>query len=370
LRVLHVVPAAPFGGAQRIAGLLAFQQRRSGLDARVLALQHHPALEALLRSRGVPYGSTGNHSPFNPRGWESLRREVRAFQPDLLHLHLSRLWSLMVLALGVGKRCPWIYHGHSYPPLRLTLKHRMVRALLRADADAVVGVSRSVTRALKDFLGEGEKIWRTIYNGIELPGAPELPKEWPEYLGDIAPGRPLVGMATRFAPDKGIKEFLEALPHLSRRLPEARFVLAGEGPLFSWAGTYGAQLGLAEKLALPGFIEDMPRFWRALDFALFTSPREPFGLRIIEPQAAGVAVLGYFNGSGSDEVVAPGETGVLVDWGDAEKLAHEAAALWYNKQKYNHMVQAARNLIESNFSLGAMGEKSLELYREVLDLNH
>lgn len=366
LRILHIVQAVPFGGAQRIAGQLAGQQRLAGQDARILTPDRHQALSAQLEEGNIPYLSLRSKSPFGLLSWKRFHRWVKLFSPDIIHLHMALPSSLAVLALGVGKKCPWIYHAHTYPPEKPDWKNRLVKSLLGAKVDAVVGVSQSVTEATREYLGQSIKIFHTIYNGVEITEAPSLVRPGPECLGNIPFGRPLIGMATRFAPDKGIKEFITAIPTISAYLPEARFILAGEGPLLSWARTYGASLGLDGKLALPGFIQDMPRFWSSLDFALFTSPREPFGLRIIEPQAAGVVVVGYRNGSGSDEVIDSGKTGVLVPWREEEKLAQELADLWDNQKRYGQVAAAAYDRLRTHFSLAGMSQQCLELYDELL----
>jgi glycosyltransferase involved in cell wall biosynthesis len=185
-------------------------------------------------------------------------------------------------------------------------------------------------------------------------------------MGDVTPGQPLIGMGTRFAPNKGVREFIEAIPFISRYLPGARFVLAGEGPLLGWAQDYAAQLGVEDKIAFPGFIRDMFGFWGHLDFALFTCPRESFGLSIAEPQAAGTVVAGYRNGSGSDEIIVPGETGIMVPWGRQEELARELAALWSDPARYAQIAGAARLRLQTHFSLRNMSTQSIELYEHLI----
>jgi glycosyltransferase involved in cell wall biosynthesis len=278
---------------------------------------------------------------------------------------MTLLWNATLISLA-GKMSPVVYHAHTYPPVRPNLKHCLTKFLLKRKAEAIIGVSRSVTAAFRDYLGRG-KIYRTIYNGIELSDQPPFDKAvWPDFMNGITPGRPLIGMASRFAPNKGIKEFMDTIPALSKRLPTARFVLAGDGPLLPWARHYSQTIGWSDRISFPGFIQDVSRFWASLDLALFTSPKESFGLGIIEPQAAGVMVAGYANGSGSDEIIINGKTGVMANWADREALARKIEVLWTDPPRYRQMARDARRRLETCFSIKKMTKECLTLYESLL----
>jgi glycosyltransferase involved in cell wall biosynthesis len=360
LKVLHIVHANVFGGVHRFLIQLAAHQRRAGVDAQILGLYHHPTVERQIQAERIPFFCLKNRRAYDLGAWAKLWHRVRQIQPDIIHFHTDSLWTFAILAFGVGKHCPWVCHAHAYPPTVPSLKHRLNRAILRRNLDAVIGVSHSATQALRSYLGPGIPLYRTIYNGLELSEAPGEIKG-PAYAG----GGPLIGMATRFSPSRGVKEFLDLLPCILRHLPRARFVLAGDGPLLPWARHYADTIGILDKLTFPGFVDDTARFWADLDFALYISPVDTFGFRIIEPQAAGTVVLGYANGYGSDELVLSGETGVLVPWGDQERLARECAALWADSHRYRQVAAAARARVESHFSITQASQKCLELYHEL-----
>jgi glycosyltransferase involved in cell wall biosynthesis len=361
LKVLHIVHANVFGGVHRFLIQLAAQQRRTGVEAQILGIYQHPVVTRQIHAHHIPYLCLQNRYSCDPRAWVKLWRWVQDARPDIIHFHTHSLWTFAVLAFGVGKQCPWVYHGHAYAPEILTLKLRLAQVIFCRYFDALIGVSHSITQAMTSFWGPGIPISRTIYNGLDLSEAAGEIKG-PAY----ARGFPLMGMATRFSPDKGVKEFIDLLPGILRYLPQARFILAGDGPLLPWARQYVETLGLTDQVQFPGFIDDTPRFWASLDFALFTSPVEPFGLRIIEPQAAGTVVLAYANGSGSDEVIVAGETGVLVPWGDREALAREGARLWADPDRYQQIARAAWARLQSHFSITQASQKCLELYHELI----
>lgn len=382
MKVLHIMPGSAYGGVQAIVLELVRGQRSAGLDAQVLAFSSHPEVLHNLEIREIPYYCVDRQFRWNPWFWRDVARLIRSLQPEIICFHWIFLWSILAIKFFLEKHCPWIYQAHvfppltnypwqdrpgTYPPLKGRIKYGLMRVLLRNKLDCIIGVSQKVTSACRRYYGPGVKNYRTIYNGVDLDVSTPPPANWPDFMGDIPPGRPLIGFGTGLAKGKGIKEFLDVLPVISQHLPEASFVLAGDGPLLEWARNYAQTMGLEKRLAFPGFIRNMPTFWANLDFALFTSPRETFCMSLLEPQSVGTVVAGYLNDSGSDELFIPGKTGILVPWGDKEALAREIAALWSDPDKYAHMSAAAREHLFNRFSLEVMTQNTIKLYEELLN---
>jgi glycosyltransferase involved in cell wall biosynthesis len=381
MKVLHVMPGSAYGGVQAIVLELARAQRSAGLDAQVLAFSSHPEVLHNLEKRGIPYRCVDSQFRWNPWFWRDFAQLIRSLQPDIICFHWILLWSILAIKFFLEKDCPWLYQAHIFPPLtdypwhdragaspplKARIKYGLMRVILKNKLDGIIGVSQRVTSACRRYYGPGVKRYRTIYNGVDLDVSPPPPAKWPDFMGDIPPGGPLIGFGAGFGQGKGIKEFLEVLPVISLYLPEARFVLAGDGPLLELARDYAQTMGLEQTIAFPGFIRDMPTFWANLDFALFTSPRETFGMSLLEPQSVGTVVAGYLNDSGSDELFIPGRTGILVPWGHKDTLAREIAATWSDPDQYARIAAAAREYVRDRFSLEVMTQNTIKLYEELL----
>lgn len=375
------MPGSAYGGVQAIVIELARAQRSAGLDAQVLAFYSHPEVLHNLEKGEIPYHCVDLQLRWNPFFWRDFAKLIRSLQPEIICFHWILLWLILAIKFFLNKDCPWIYQAHvfppltdypwhdrpgTYPPLKGRIKYGLMRVILKNKLDCIIGVSQKVTSAWRRYYGPGVKIYRTIYNGVDLDVSTPPQANWPDFMGDIPPGRPLIGFGTGLTKGKGIKEFLDALPFISLSLPEARFVLAGDGPLLEWARDYAQTMGLEQRLALPGFIRDMPSFWANLDFALFTSPREAFPMSLLEPQTVGTVVAGYLNDSGSDELFIPGKTGIVVPWGQRESLARKIAATWSDPDKYAHIAVAAREHLGNRFSLEVMTQNTIKLYEELL----
>jgi glycosyltransferase involved in cell wall biosynthesis len=368
MKVLHIIPGGLYGGLQSIVTRLAEAQRLEKIDARVFAIYSNPAVLQGLKDKGVPYDYIGLAARYNPLLWKKLADRIAIFNPNVISFHNVILWVLLAIKAYMGKKCPWVYHAHNYPPSINDFKARLIKRLFNEKLDAFIGVSQSITSAFQQYFGPAIPKYSTIYNGVEIPLGKGCAKEWPSFMGSVPFGRPLIGMGTRIDFDKGIREFVDAIPAILHFLPEARFVLAGDGPELNWTRNYAEKLGIGEKLALPGFIRDISNFWPYLDAALFTAPQEPCPMRVIEPQAWGTIVVGYENGSGSDELVIHGETGILVSWEDKEELAKEIFAIWSDQGRYARMSEAAKENTRTHFSIRLMAQKSIDLYEGLCSL--
>lgn len=356
MTVVHIVPGVPFGGMQRLVLDLATEQIRQGLTVKVIVLCDCGPLAARLQDNQVPTYVTPGSRP-SLSAIRRLAALLRDCAPDLVHLHEGVFWSNLT---GLAeKRCPWLYHAHNYPWRASGLRPFLVNSTNHWLSDAIVGVSRSVSQAYMSSPRRGRKPVFTVYNGIRINAEPLRPRTAPRDRG------PVFGMATRFTRDKGVFEFIEVAARISQHLKEARFALAGDGPLLSEARARVLSVGLKDRFSFLGFVTDTDQFWRGLDVAVFTSPSEPFGLRLIEPMMLGTPVVAYLTGAGSDELLEEGENALIAKWGDPESLAVKAIGLCDDSAYATNLCRRAREIVEQRFSIETMAKNLAERYDEI-----
>lgn len=171
-------------------------------------------------------------------------------------------------------------------------------------------------------------------------------------------------------PRKGIPNLLEAAAIARRTVPELRIRLAGQATHpehESEIRTTIQQLGLQDAVTLLGAVapDDLAReVRRATAFAL-VSKQETLPVAILEAMAAGTPVVASPVG-GVPEVVRDDENGYLVPWGDPEMLADRFVALVAKPDLRARLGNHARKLAEERFTLHAVSERHVEIYREVL----
>jgi glycosyltransferase involved in cell wall biosynthesis len=143
-------------------------------------------------------------------------------------------------------------------------------------------------------------------------------------------------------------------------------VIVGEGSLRSEAHRLLRE-GDAEHLCwLPGEREDIPEILRSLDLFVLPSLREGISNTILEAMASGVPVVATRVG-GNPELVAEGETGLLVPPEDPVAMAEAIRTYLDRPDLLKAHGQAGRKRVEQNFSIEKMVNGYLAVYDSVLD---
>jgi hypothetical protein len=177
----------------------------------------------------------------------------------------------------------------------------------------------------------------------------------------------------RLEPRKGIDLLLAALPEVLERSPRARCTLAGRDDLPDGSGsTFRERFTAAHpdlvgsgRVRFLGEVDDegLAAALVAADVAVLPSRFESFGLVYVEAMSAGLPVVAL-RGSGAEEVVDDGATGVLVGEDPAE-LAAALVGLATDADLRRRLGDAGRTRYEERFTVAAMADRFLDLFRSV-----
>ncbi len=192
-------------------------------------------------------------------------------------------------------------------------------------ADAIVSVSGGAGDDLSRVAGIPRERIATIYNPVVFPDLPTLAKA-PLHHPWCLPGFPPVILgAGRLVDQKDFSTLIRAFARVRRRRP-ARLVILGEGEERARLEALAAALGVAEDVALPGFVSNIFAWMsRARVFAL-SSKWEALPNVLIEALACGCPVVSTDCPAGPSEILSAGEFGALVPVGDDAALAMAIAA--------------------------------------------
>jgi N-acetyl-alpha-D-glucosaminyl L-malate synthase BshA len=167
-----------------------------------------------------------------------------------------------------------------------------------------------------------------------------------------AGGRPRVLFHnSNFRPLKRIDLVVRAFAEVRSAVPAAVLLLVGDGPERSRAETLCRELGVGDAACFLGKRHAIAEALAHADLFLLPSDSESFGLAALEAQACGVPVIASRVG-GVPEVIADGESGILVPAGDASASARAAIALLSDEPRHRAMGLAARARAERHFQPG------------------
>ena len=323
-RIAIVLPSLAGGGAERVCLLLgeAFAARGFAVDLVVLRARGEFA-------QAVPDGIVVHDLAVRrfAHALTPLRTYFRTARPDATLVAMWPLTSIAVVAHRLaGRPGRLVLSDHTtlskaYDDKGAGHRLRMTGsiALTYRLADACVAVSGGVADDLARLSGIARHRFTAIHNPIQLSTDPvEAPARQPGKgahilsVGSLRRAKNqalLIRAFARFAADR-----------------DASLTILGEGPLRGELELLIRQLGLGDRVRMPGFIDDPTPFYRSADLFAFSSDYEGFGNVIVEALANGLPVVSTDCPNGPAEILEGGRFGMLVPCGDAGALADAMAA--------------------------------------------
>ena len=263
----------------------------------------------------------------------SIIRHLRRLDPDVVCLgSLPGLyWAAALVRRFSRARTLFYIHGEEVSCattqgiLTAMLYQRSIAAMRRADG--VVGVSRyTVGRIIG--LGVAPEKAHLIHNGVDHdrfhPGSVDTGLLARHGLS----GKRVILTVARLDPRKGHETVLRAMPQILASVPDAAYLIVGDGPERRHLEELVQSLNLQEHVVFAGLADEaeLPAYYRSCE--LFAQPNrrmpnddtEGFGLVFVEASASGKPVVGGQAGGVPDAVV-DGETGILVDGNSVPQTA-------------------------------------------------
>jgi len=250
--------------------------------------------------------------------WE-IDHLIRTLNPDVVHTHLSKaglLGRLAALRRGVPVTVH-TFHGHVLEAYFSSSGGRLIK-----------GIERAVGRRTSALLTVGEGVRQDlIHYGVAPPDRIQVVPPGVDLspLGDIGqPGGRLrrrlglgadasaIGFAGRFVPVKRVDRLINAARGVCDAVPDAHFLVCGDGPDRPLLTEAAAEPPLAGRMHLVGWLSDLREFYEAVDAVVLTSANEGTPISLVEAGAAGRPVVSTPVGGVAD-VVEHGSTGFLAD---------------------------------------------------------
>lgn len=238
-------------------------------------------------------------------------------------------------------------------------------------ADVLICVNEETARgAIAAKIGKKEQ-YRVIYSGMNLDPFLEIgkslsPQAARARLG-IPADAPVVGKIARLAPLKGHDYFLKAAQRIAGAVPNAWFLLVGDGPLRAQLQAQARSLGIEQRTVFAGLVEpeDVPRYIQAMDVVVHTSLRE--GIARVLPQAGATGKpIVVFNLDGAPEVAHDGVSGYLVSPCDSDGVADRVVELLHDPALRRFFGANGRAFAAANFRTEQMVRKINQVYFSLL----
>ena len=176
----------------------------------------------------------------------------------------------------------------------------------------------------------------------------------------------VVGTVARLFDNKGYDEIIEAMPQALRREPRLRFVWIGDGTRRPRYERRLVRLGLRDRVHFVGLIspEEVAQRLNGFDMVLHASRWEGLPRALVQGLLTEVPAISFDN-DGAPEVVLPGQTGILVPFGDTAGLGDAIVALAGDPELRQRLGQAGRNHCLDLFDWRKMVADIESLYKKL-----
>lgn len=375
MRIIQVVQKPQRRGAEIFAFQLSQELRRQGHEVRLVYLYPHAETVGLPLNEGDCMLNGNPDHPFekfpgiNPLLLRRLLHAIDEFKPDVVQVNGARTVKYGAFASYSRRDASWalIYRNIGNPRDWLRGWHYRIfyQKLVMPRLHGVVGVSRKTLQAVKDFYAISvpiKNIPRAVDPESLVPAASRdavrLKTQTPAEAAVLI----FIGSLT---PEKRLDRLLRLTQQVRLQMPKLHLWFIGSGPLESTLRQQADALGIGESVRFLGAQSNVADYLNAADLFVLTSDTEGIPGVILEAGLLGLAVVATRVG-GVPECILEGETGVLVDRQDEERLAEAVCGLLQDSARRHRLGEKAKSWVAENFTINKIAGNYVDFYHHVL----
>jgi glycosyltransferase involved in cell wall biosynthesis len=359
---LHIDTARTWRGGQNQVLLTVNGLRESGHRTALVA---HPSGELRRRAgEGLELVPIGARAELDLTAAWRLARAIKRLGPDVVHAHDAHGVAMAALALSFGASS-----RSASSPAPAFVASRRVDFRLRDNSlsrwkhrqvDCFIAASEAIRRLL---IADGIEAERTVtvHEGIDVEHVSAAPPVDVHEAFWLPHHAPVVGNVAALVPHKGQRHLIEAARLVLREIPDARFVLLGEGELRDHLQRQIREHRLEKHVVLPGFRTDVLGCMKGFDLFVLSSVTEGLGTSLLDAMACSKAIVATRTG-GIPEVVEDGTTGLLVPPRDHHALASAIVRLLKDERLREAMGSAGLTRVRDRFTVERMVAGTAAVY--------
>jgi glycosyltransferase involved in cell wall biosynthesis len=356
---LHIDTARTWRGGQAQVLYTVTGLRARGERAMLVA---HPRGELRRRmANGSEVIALAPHAEFDPIAAWRLGRLIRRLKPDVIHAHDPHGVAMAALAIRSLSTPPALVAARriefSIGQNRLSRwKYEQVDGFI-ANSEAIRGrlVACAIPRAKTTV----------VHEGVNVDAIARMPTADAADAFGLSRDARIVGNIAALAPHKGQDDLIDAAAIVVRSIPEAQFVICGDGESRRALEDRIRRRQLGQHVVLAGFRTDVLALLKDFDLFAMSSVAEGMCTALVEAMAASKAAVATRVG-GVPEVLADGETGFLVPPRDPEAMAARIIELLRDEALRSRMGRAALERARDCFTVDRMVDGTMAAYDTLL----
>lgn len=371
--IITIIDGLGMGGAERLLIPYLRYLQANGFALRVCALQERQGnpLAAEVAALGVPVDLLPVPYLRDVTAVPRLMAYLRQYQADLVHTQLELANTLGTVAarlLGLPTVCTLHTIDEPQAGSKTARRIRLMWWVLRHFCQRIMAVSEGTRQHHLQAARFAPEQVVTLYNGIDLtrfgPRDMACQTAVRRSLGIPAAAKLMTTVAVLRQP-KGIQHMLEALPVVLTAVPDAHYLIVGDGDYRATLEAQVADLGLGERVCFAGQRQEVADLLAASDLFVLPTLTDALPTVLMEAMALRLPLLATAVG-GVPEMVENGLNGLLVSPGAADQLAQAAIGLLQDGARRRDMGKNGRLLVEQKFNIQRQAAELATLYRTLL----
>jgi eps4F len=369
IRILHVAQAA--GGVDRyIRMLLKYLDKEKFENILVCSQDFHEkdyrglvdSFEQIEMTRAIG----GN----DLKVIKEVRALIRKYNPDIVYAHSSKAGAIARVAdIGLKNRCVYNPHGWAFNMRCSAKKKAMYTAIEKVAApfcDKIICISDSEKKSALDKKICREDKLQVIFNGVDIEayenGVHGVVRRKDLSIPEDAF---VVGMVGRMSPQKAPDVFVKMAEHVKDKIPNAHFIIVGNGNQEAEIREYAKANGFSDSLHITGWVDNPMNYVELFDVACLLSRWEGFGLVLPEYMMAGKTIVAS-EVDAIPNIIQDGQNGLLVRVDDAIDASKAVLQIYREKGLADRMVAQGMKDVHNRFNARRVSEEHGKLFEKVV----
>ena len=369
IRILHVVQAA--GGVDRyIRMLLKYLDREKFENVLVCSQDFHEedykGLVDFFEQVEMTRAIDGN----DLKVIRKVRKLIKRCNPDIVYAHSSKAGAIARVAdIGLKNYCVYNPHGWAFNMRCSAGKKAMYTSIERIAApfcDKIICISDAEKQSALDKKICREDKLQVIFNGVDIEAYEQGVHGAIERKDlNIPEDAFVVGMVGRICPQKAPDIFIKMAEQVKEKVPNAHFIIVGNGNLEDEIRKYAKNNGFANNLHITGWVDNPMSYVELFDAACLLSRWEGFGLALPEYMMACKPIVAS-RVDAIPNIIRDGENGLLVEVEDAVGASKAVLRIYHEDGLKDRLVAQGLEDVHSRFNARRVSEEHEELFEMIV----
>ena len=369
IRVLHVAEAA--GGVERYLETLFKYTDHNQVENILICSQNYDyeRIKQLADRVIVIKMAHQIDSKADFKAVKAIRHYIKRITPDIVYAHSSKAGALARIAdLGIKNKVIYNPHGWAFNMQQSAKKKEMYKWVERISAhfcDKIVCISDAEKEsALREKICKPSKL-QVIYNGIDLEEIKNTKAKTRNEL-NIPEDAFVVGQVGRLSEQKAPDVFVKAAKLIKEKIPNAYFILVGDGELRNQIEVMIHKAGLDGSFLITGWVDNPAAYMKIMNVGTLLSRWEGFGLVLPEYMACGVPIVAT-DVDAIPTILTSKKTGLLVQMDNALNVFQSIFSLYKNQKLKSMLIRDGYEEVIIKYNGHRMVLANEKLYVEGLE---